>query len=169
LAGTGATQTDVAGKTESETKTNEVKYYGQGNDAQYVYNIAFPRRDADGGLIASSTELLELITSIDGFTTRPDILNSASLNEFTTGPSFNPSYACGIGIWSAEKVWYNYGSLPGTRSGFMRHDNGMCVALIFNSRVDPSTGNSPFVLEMQDLMLDIVKNSSYSWQDIDQF
>jgi len=169
LAGTGATQTDVAGKTESEKKTNEVKYYGQGNDAQYVYNIAFPRRDSDGGLIASSTELLEFVTAVDGFTTRPDVLNSASISEFTSAPSFNPGYACGIGIWSAEKIWYNYGSLPGTRSGFMRKDNGMCVALILNSRVDPSTDELPFVYAMQDLMLDIVKNSSYSWQEIDQF
>lgn len=169
LAGTGATQTDIAGKTESEKKTNEVKYYGQGNDAQYVYTIAFPRRDADGGLIASSTELLEFVTAVDGFTTRPDVLNSASITEFTTAPSFNPSYACGIGIWGAEKIWYNYGSLPGTRSGFMRNDNGMCVALILNSRVDPSTDELPFVYAMQDLMLDLTKNSSYSWQNIDQF
>jgi D-alanyl-D-alanine carboxypeptidase len=169
LAGTGVTQTDIAGKTESEKKTNEVKYYGQGNDAQYVYNIAFPRRDSDGGIIASSTELLKFVTAIDGFTSRPDVLNSATISEFTSAPSFNPGYACGIGMWGAEKIWYNYGSLPGTRSGFMRHDNGMCVALILNSRVDPSTDELPFVYAMQDLMLDIVKNSSYSWQDIDQF
>ena len=169
LAGTGATQTDMAGQTQNDKKANEVIYYGQGNDAQYVYNIAFPRRDSDGGLIASSTELLRFITAIDGFSTRPDILNSTSISELIKAPSFNPAYASGIGIWGEEKVWFNYGSLPGTRSGFMRHDNGKCIALILNSRVDTSTNDLPFVYAMQDLMLDIVKNSSYSWQDIDQF
>lgn len=169
LAGTGATQTDMAGKTQNDKKTNEVIYYGQGYDAQYVYNIAFPRRDSDGGLIASSSDLLRFITAIDGFSTRPDILNSASISELIKAPSFNPAYASGIGIWGEENLWFNYGSLPGTRSGFMRHDNGKCVALILNSRADPSANDLPFVYAMQDLMLDIVKNSSYSWQDIDQF
>lgn len=168
LAPTGGNQTDIAGKTEAERKTNEVKYYGQGNDLQYVYTIAFPRRDSDGGLITTASDLLRLITAVDGFTTRPDILSAASVTAFTTHPSFS-NYACGIDIWGAEHVWYNYGSLPGTRTGFMRRDNGMCVALLLNSRVDPSANELPFVYGMQDLMLDLVKNSSYQWQDIDQF
>jgi CubicO group peptidase (beta-lactamase class C family) len=169
LAGTGSTQTDLAGQKEIDRKTNEVKYYGQGSDASYVYNIAFPRRDSDGGLITTSTDLLRFITAVDGFPTRPDVLNSAAINEFTTASDANPGYACGIGIWDAEHVWFNYGSLPGTRSGFMRHDNGKCVALILNSRADPSSNDLPFVYAMQDLMLDMVKNSAYKWQDIDQF
>jgi D-alanyl-D-alanine carboxypeptidase len=169
LNGIGATQTDIAGKTETEQKSNEVKYYGQGTDAQYVYNIAFPRRDADGGLITTATDLLKLVTATDGFTTRPDILNSSSIATYTTPSAVFSGYACGIGIWSAEKVWFDYGSLPGTRTGFMRHDNGLCVALLLNSRVDPAVGENPFVFGMQDLMLDLVKNTSYNWQDIDQF
>jgi CubicO group peptidase (beta-lactamase class C family) len=169
LPATGSTQTDAAGKTEAEKKTNEVKYYGQGNDASYVYTIAFPRRDSDGGLITNASDLMRLITSIDGFSSRTDILNTASVNALTTAPSFNPGYACGIAIWSAQNVWYNYGSLPGTRTGFMRHDNGMCVALLLNSRVDPSKGDTDFAQAMQNVMLDLIKNSSYTWQDIDQF
>jgi hypothetical protein len=45
----------------------------------------------------------------------------------------------------------------------------MCVVLLLNSRVDPSTNENPFVYAMQDLVLDFVKNSSYNWQNIDQF
>ncbi len=169
LAPIGITTTDIAGKTEAEQKPNEVKYYGQGNDAPFTYAIAFPRRDADGGLIATATDVLKLITATDGFTTRPDILNPATITSYTTPSSVNTGYANGIGIWSAENVWYNYGSLPGTRTGFMRHNNGMCVALLLNSRVDPSSNENPFVYAMQDLILDFVKNSSYNWQNIDQF
>jgi D-alanyl-D-alanine carboxypeptidase len=169
LSSIGASSTDMAGKTETETKTNEVKYYGQGGDAPFVYTIAFPRRDADGGLITTAADLLKLVTAADGFATRPDILNTATLTQFTTpSPVFN-GYACGIGIWSAEKLWFGYGSLPGTRTGFMRHDNGICVALLLNSRVDPAPGDNPFVYGMQDLLLDLAKNTGYSWQDIDQF
>lgn len=169
MAPIGITKTDMAGKTEAERKTNEVKYYGQGNDAAYVYNIAFPRRDADGGLISTASELLKFVLAFDGFSTRPDILNASSVTALTTGSSVFPSYGLGIGLWSAENLWYNYGSLPGTRTGFMCHNNGMAVVLLLNSRKDPNTGDNPFVFAMQDLLLDIVKNSSYSWQNIDQF
>jgi CubicO group peptidase (beta-lactamase class C family) len=169
LAPIGVTLTDIASKTEAEKKANEVAYYGQGADAQYVYNIAFPRRDADAGLISTASDLLKLVTATDGFTTRPDILNAATLTTYTTPSTVFPSYACGIGIWSAEHVWFDYGSLNGTRTGFMRHDNGMCVSLLLNSRVDPTAGENLFVFAMQDLLLDLVKNTSYTWQDIDQF
>jgi CubicO group peptidase (beta-lactamase class C family) len=171
LASTGATNVDMAGKTEAETKTNEVKYYGQGNDAIYTYNIAFPRRDADGGLIATASDLLRLVTAIDGFNTRPDILNSSSITAFTTVPTGltnSSTYANGIAIWSAENLWYNYGSLPGTRTGFMRHNNGMSVVLLLNSRADPAGNESPFIFGMQNLMLNMVKGA-YPWQNTDQF
>ncbi len=59
--------------------------------------------------------------------------------------------------------------LPGTRAGFMRHNNGISVVLLLNSRVDPVAGETPFVQGMQALMLDLVKNTTYSWQNIDQF
>lgn len=169
MATVGATQTDIAGSTLAERKTNEVRYYGQGSDASYCYNILFSRRDADGGLLTTATDLLKLVTAIDGFSTRADILNASSIAALTTPSSVYAGYACGIGIWSPENVWFNYGSLPGTRTGFMRHNNGMCVALLLNSRIDPTGNENPFVYAMQDLMLDLVKNTSYTWQDIDQF
>ncbi|MGZ8545178.1 MAG: serine hydrolase domain-containing protein, partial [Flavisolibacter sp.] len=167
LAPIGITSVDMAGKTLAERKTNEVRYYGQGSDNNYTYNIAFPRRDADGGLISTAKDLLKFVAAFDGFNSRPDILNSSSVTALTTGSAVFPSYALGIGIWNAENLWYNYGSLPGTRSAFMRHNNGMSAALIFNSRVNPSA-ETPFVQGMQSLVLDLVKNT-YPWQDIDQF
>lgn len=171
MAPIGGTQTDMSGKTEADKKTNEVSYYGQGNDANFVYNIAFPRRDADGGIMTTATDLIRLVNAIDGAATRPDILNAANLAALTTPSAVYASYACGIGIWSAENVWFNYGSLPGTRTAFMRNANGMCAVLLLNSRVDPSIpgGENPFVYAMQDLVLDFTKNTGYAWQDIDQF
>jgi D-alanyl-D-alanine carboxypeptidase len=169
MAPIGGTQTDMSGKTEAEKKVNEVTYYGQGADAAYVYNIAFPRRDADGGVMTTAKDLIRLVNAIDGSSTRPDILNTANLTALTTTSAVFSGYACGIGIWSAENVWFNYGSLPGTRTAFMRNANGVCVTLLLNSRVDPATNENPFVFAMQNLVLDITKNTSYAWQDIDQF
>jgi D-alanyl-D-alanine carboxypeptidase len=171
LAPIGVTLTDIAGKTEAEKKSNEVTYYGQGADAAYVYSIAFPRRDADGGLITTAKDLLKLVTATDGFATRPDILNSATITTYTTPSAVFSSYACGIGLWAAQNIWYDYGSLPGTRTGFFRDNNGICVALLLNSRVDPTIagGDGPFVQAMQAVLLDLCKNSSYAWQDLDQF
>ncbi len=168
LPATGGTQTDMAGRTEADRKTNEVKYYGQHNDAPYVYTIAFPRRDADGGLISTAPDLLRLITAVDGFPSRPDILSTPSINQFTATPAFS-TYALGIAMWPAQQVWYNYGSLPGTRTGFMRHNNGMSAALLLNSRVDPTKNETAFVQGMQNLLLDLVANAAHPWQDIDQF
>jgi D-alanyl-D-alanine carboxypeptidase len=169
MAPIGGIQTDMSGKTEAEKKVNEVTYYGQGADAAYVYNIAFPRRDADGGIMTTAKDLIRLVNAIDGSSTRPDILNATNLTALTTPSAAFSGYACGIGIWSAENVWFNYGSLPGTRTAFMRNANGVCVALLLNSRVDPTTNENPFVFAMQNLVLDITKNTSYAWQDIDQF
>lgn len=167
----GITTATIAKKTEAEKVKNEVKYYGQGNDSQYTYNIAFPRRDGDGGWVTNSTDLLKFVTAFDGFSTRSDILNAESIKLLTTTSAAFNGYACGIGIWAAQNLWFNYGSLPGTRSGFMRHDNGMCVAIILNSRADPTNAvnDTKFVQAKQALLLDIVKNTSYNWQDIDQF
>jgi len=164
----GATATESAGRTLADRKPNEVVYYGQGTDASFVYTIGFPRRDADAGLIATARDVLKLITAVDGFPTRPDILNAATITQFTTPSVVFAGYACGIGIWSAQHLWFNDGSLPGTRTWFMRHDNGMCVALLLNSRPDADPSNT-FAFAMQAVALDVVTNTNYSWQDIDQF
>lgn len=90
-------------KLKQNKKPNEVKYYGQGNDAPFVYTIAFPRRDADGGLMTTASDLIRLVNAIDaGSSTRPDILNSASLTQLTTPSAAFNGYACGIGLWSEK-------------------------------------------------------------------
>jgi CubicO group peptidase (beta-lactamase class C family) len=164
----GATTTDSAGKTLADRKPLEVVYYGQNTDAQFVYTIGFPRRDADAGLISTAKDVLKMVTAVDGFPTRPDILNASTITQFITPSAVFTGYACGIGLWSVENLWFNDGSLPGTRTWFMRDNNGMCVALLLNSRPDTDPGNT-FAYAMQAVALDVVKNTSYAWQDIDQF
>lgn len=70
---------DVAGPALADRKPREVKYYGNSSDAQWIYVIALKRRDADGGLMTTATDLLRFVTAIDGSNTRPDILNATVL------------------------------------------------------------------------------------------
>ena len=167
VSAVGDKNTDIAGPALADRKPNEVKYYGNASDAPYIYAIALKRRDADGGLMTTATDLLRFITSIDGFNTRPDILNAASLKAMGTGSGPAPlsdSYGLGIGIWGS--VLYNYGSLPGTRTGFMRSSNGKCISLLLNSRQDI---NPSFAGDLQNLMDNILSDSGIAWQDLDQF
>jgi hypothetical protein len=60
-------------------------------------------------------------------------------------------------------------ALDSKATSFMSRYNIPGASLLLNSRADPTTNENPFVYAMQDLMLDVVKNSTYSWQDIDQF
>lgn len=163
----GDNNTDVAGPALADRKSKEVKYYGNTSDAPYIYVIALKRRDADGGLMTSATDLLRFITAIDGSNTRPDILNATSLKAMATGSGNAPlsnAYGLGIGLWG--DILYNYGSLPGTRTGFMRSTNGKCIALLLNLRQD---SNPSFVNDMQDVMVNIINDAGISWQDLDQF
>ncbi len=165
----GAEHTGLAGRTLAERKPNEVKYYGQETDPPYVYTIAFPRRDADGGLSATAPDLLRFVNAIDGLTARPDILTAASRTTLMTTPAAFSDWGLGIGVWRAQNLIFSYGSLPGTRAGFMcDNDNGMSAVLLLNSRIITEK-EAPFIQDMQTVLLNLLKNNTGRWQAIDQF
>lgn len=163
------TNTDIAGPLLADRKPNEVKYYSEGSDLGWEYKIALKRRDADGGLMTTATDLLRFITAIDGSTTRPDILNSTSLAAMTTpsGPApLSPYY--GLGMVVGGTVWGHDGSLPGTRTSFKKSSNGISIALLLNSRQD----NNPsfqFANAIENQVAGILQDNSIQWQDINQF
>ncbi len=133
----GARHIQVAGITEAERKPNEVKYYGQGGDISYVYTDPWPRMDAAGGLIATPTDLVRLLCAIDGFSTKPDILNAASLKTMTT-PTLNGTYnGCGLFYDKDDALgeqWYHFGTLPGCQSLVLRTSKGFNIAFTTNTR-----------------------------------
>ncbi len=149
----------------NDRQPKEVEYYGQGSEDQYVYTIA-DRRDGDAGVVISAEDLLKFVNAIDGFSTRPDILNSETLNKFTEPSSVGGGYAAGISNWQAQNVWFHYGSLPGTRTAFMRHQNGKNIVLLFNSR---AVGTDQFAFDIQDALLEILNNNQIDYPDIDLF
>lgn len=148
---------------------NEAIYYGQGGTQGFEYNFNLERRDGDAGIVTTAPDLLRFVTAIDGNPSRPDLLESAIYNQFVQGSSVNPGFANGIA--QANQVKYFYGALPGTRSGYMFHSNGMAAALIFNGNGDytQSNYNSTFARAHDELMVNLISKNLNVYQDIDQF
>lgn len=88
---------------------------------------------AHGGWIATARDLVQLILAVDGFSSKPDILNSSTINQMVTPSSQNSSYAKG---WSVNPTnnWWHTGSLDGTASFVARTASGYTWALLFNKR-----------------------------------
>lgn len=167
---------DPIGDTESRLAMNggkshekEVKYYGQGNLVNSIYDFNIERYKGAGAQVSSAISLLKFVAAIDGQNYRPDILPSSLLNTFRTVTPLQTNWAYGLGIWGNRT--YAYGSLPSNRSGFMIDPStGIAVALIFNSHVDYTNAslNNEFTISIQNVLVDIItKNRNY--QKVDFF
>lgn len=114
--------------------------YGDGSYVPYEYGgFNINAMDAHGGWIATARDLVRLLVAVDGFSTKPDILQSATITTMTT-PSANASfYAKGWTVNSANN-WWHTGALPGTASILVRTSGGYTWTVILNKRniEDPS-------------------------------
>lgn len=166
LSPAGATQTVIAGITLAERKTNEVKYYGQGGDATWSYGkMNFPRADGAMGWMGTATDLLRFVNSVDSSATRPDILNGPTLQKMVTTTAASNGFGCGWAIEGGE--WYWWGSLPGSFGFLYRNVNGICIAAMANSRIQPNPNNGLFTFVP--VANYIAFDQSIPWQAIDQF
>lgn len=156
LNATGATDMHIAGDTESERRPNEVKYYG-GN----VYGMKVRRMDAHGGWAGNPVDLLRFMVRVDGFNTKPDILQAGTITTMTTGSTANGGYAKGWGV-NSNGTWSHGGSLPGTSTVLWRNNSGLTMALLMNTRSSDS-GFSP-----SQVIGDIARNVT-AWPNIDLF
>jgi CubicO group peptidase (beta-lactamase class C family) len=129
---------------------NEVHYYDYSGAplANSVYNNAtqvpmpyggfnLEAMDANGGWVASAEDLSKLLVAVDGFPTKPDILNAASIDAMTE-PSAFTNYALGWAVNSNNNWWHN-GSLPGTTTEIVRTNSQLNWALLLNTRTFNST------------------------------
>ena len=162
LQPSGITDMQIAGNTLADKKPNEVTYYGQGGEDPYIYNIA--RMDAHGGWLATATDLARFLVHVDGFTTKPDIINSTSIAAMTAGSTANTEYGCGWSVNSAGN-WWHLGSLPGTCTDIVRASNGFCWVVLCNTR----SSNANFAGDLDGLIWHAVNDNTTAWQDIDQF
>lgn len=162
LAPSGISNMKLGGNTLADRLPNEVIYTGQGGFDPYVYNIT--RMDAHGGWIGSATDLARFMVSVDGFNTKPDILQTSTINTMIT-PSVPASYyASGWGV-NNQNNWWHTGSLPGTAAEIVRAQNGFNWVILCNSR----KYNNSFDTDLDNLLWPIVTNANTPWQNIDQF
>jgi CubicO group peptidase (beta-lactamase class C family) len=108
-----------------------VVYYAQGKGEPY--GMRLERMDAHGGWQATAVDLVKLMLVADGKPEVPDIISAESAKIMTTAGAHNKNYALG---WAVNKHnnWWHMGSLPGTASIIVRADNGMCWAVLLNTR-----------------------------------
>jgi len=170
LSPVGATNTEIAGNLLADRKSNEVKYYGQATDASYVYGgMNLPRSDGAMGWMGTATDLLRFVNAVDSSATRPDILNGTTLQTMvtTTAASNGLGFAFGCG-WVVESgEWFWWGSLPGTFGILYRNANGICIAALANSRIQPNPNNGLY--SFVSVINYIAFDQTIPWQDIDQF
>ena len=155
----GMTSLDLTGNTLKERRPFEVIYCDQNGYDPYGFN--FRRMDSNGGWISTSEDLARFLVHVDGFPTKPDILNSDSINVMTT-PS-NSGYAKGWCVNRSNNWWHN-GSLQGSLSFMVRADNGFCMVALINSR----RWKSPMDGDLDKLTWDMIGQVN-RWPSIDLF
>jgi N-acyl-D-amino-acid deacylase len=156
LAPMGITRMHV-GKSRAEgRREGEVRYYDfpgaprvesifpgeTGYHAAPYGGLHIEAMDSHGGWIASSIDMLRFLVSIDG--PRP-FLEPATIEWMTARPLVarwvgSPTYY-GLG-WSVRPSgngadWWHSGSLPGTSGVLVRTEQGLSVAILFNSLPRP--------------------------------
>lgn len=142
----------VGGTYLSEKKEREVEYTGSGytskdfsgsgNNVPWEYGgYSISAMDAHGGWIASTRDLLRVITAVDGFTTKPDILTPATIGLMTTPSANNPYYSKGWSVNSSNN-WWHFGALTGSATFMARTNSGYTWAIFLNKRVIGTTSGA---------------------------
>lgn len=135
----------------SDKIEREGEYIGNGNNNLSCYNTGeyvpweyggfnLEAMGAHGGWIATTRDLVQLLVSVDGFPTKPDILNSSTISTMTTPSINNPNYAKG---WAVNQYnnWWHTGSLDGTSTLIARTGGGYTWAILLNKRIIDASAN----------------------------
>lgn len=108
--------------------------YGTGQSVPWEYGgFCIEAMDAHGGWIASSRDMLKLLTAVDGFSTKPDILNPSAITTMVT-PSVNTQYYAKGWQVNPFNNWWHTGALDGTASEWVRTSGGYSWIIILNKR-----------------------------------
>ena len=155
----------IAGNTLSEKREREVEYNGggftvpaadgSGEIVPWEYGgLAVDLMDAHGGWIASARDLLRLLHAVDGFASKPDFLNAATIAEMTRPGTQANWYAKG---WSVNTAghWWHTGSLDGTATVLVRTSGEKTWAFLLND--GPTRNWNQFWTEFDNLPWDCMR------------
>jgi|GEM_PF-5515750 len=106
--------------------------YGTGQPVPTQYGgFSFGSIDASGAWIATARDLVRLLTAVDGFPSRPDILSPTTIQIMTTPSAFGVGYAKGWMVNPAG-TWKHNGFLAGTSAEMVRTNSEYTWAIILN-------------------------------------
>jgi CubicO group peptidase (beta-lactamase class C family) len=164
LIPSGVSNMQISNDFSSSRQPNEAEYYTSNGPIGYEYSGVIRRLGSAGGWIASSIDLVRVLTHIDGFDSVPDILKSETVKLMST-PSSLPSsdYACGFHINSNSKNWWHSGSLTGTSTWIVRTPSGYTWTILTN------TSASNITTGLNRLIWPAVNDASTNWTDSDLF
>lgn len=116
---------------------------------------------AAGAWLATAPDLMRLLLAVDGFRTRPDILNDQSIRFMTDNNNgFAPVGWKGTII---DGTWYRTGSFPGSAGMMKRQSDGISWVVLFNS----SAWNGPDIYSYINNMMYKVLGRISPWPDSD--
>jgi len=108
----------------------EVAYVsGSGGDP---YGVDMALLDANGGWIASPTELIRFLVRVDGYSSPADILNADSTRYMATRPFWGADFGHGWTVNDRDN-WWHTGILPGASAFMCRTQSGFCFAALANT------------------------------------
>lgn len=145
LAPLGIYDMHTANNLLSEKQEREVEYfpdgytnlsvYGTGVQVPWTYGgMNVHAMSAHGGWITTARDFVKLVSAVDGFATKPDILTPATINVMTTPSAVEANYAKGWQV-NAYNNWWHTGAIPGTSSEVVRAGSGYIWFIITNSRL----------------------------------
>ncbi|MGC4035710.1 MAG: serine hydrolase domain-containing protein [Chitinophagaceae bacterium] len=127
----GITDMEIGGTTLAERLPREVHYYDKA-DPYTLSNGPRARGDANGGWVATPTDLVKFLIRVDKFPGKADILQPATLDTMYSAPVISPNYAKGWGVNKLEDNFWHAGATPGQQSILVRTHDGFCWAVIVN-------------------------------------
>ncbi|MFA0960271.1 serine hydrolase domain-containing protein [Roseivirga sp. BDSF3-8] len=160
-----------------EIQEGEVTYYDKQNAAHRLSCFGtgdmVPRTyggthiealGAAGGWVASVTDLMRLLTAIDGWDEREDILSPESIKTMTEP---DPTYLSPMGWRSVNGLgrWWRTGTLAGTSAIMVRRADGISYVMITNTS---TWKGSRFSREL-DLTVTRALNRVNEWPETDLF
>jgi len=147
----------VGGDTLAARKANEVVYYPSS-----AYNLRVRRMDANGGLIARPIDLVGIMTKVDGFTFKSNILSSSTITTMWTPSTANSGYGKG---WIVDSSYRGHnGAMTGTIAFLVRRNDAFSFAFTVNTR----PANDSFAFQLKGIM-DSIVTSVGTWPAYDLF
>lgn len=158
----GADDIWVSRTPRSGKRANECVFYSQ--DGGYPYDNNMEISAACGGLTASAVDLARILTAIDYGSVVPDILGREWLDAMYTNYT-NPGGKAGYGFgWWIEHYtmtnWaaYHTGSLSGTKTLWVRGNNGVNGVILCNSSSPKDSFETAMFTTLDDAMSRVKSN-----------